>query len=142
MNNTFKNALGWFFRKCLSLLGASVLTALLFVMMGPLWGSPLLTIDSLQDGLAVVFFAAYLGAIPALVVTSLSDLISPRFGKSRLRVALLFHLAGVVVLMLMLKGFSSTWHSDDWLLLLLSLAAVLTFFFLDEGIKRRFKQQF
>lgn len=127
-----RNALKWTLRKVLALLVAALVVGVSFA-----------ALEGLDDNtffetvLAAGFFAFYLGGIPAILTSGISDALTVRISRHRLPTALLIHLLGGILMMFVLLGFRSNLSGEDWLFVGLSLVAALVFFFMDEGLKHK-----
>ncbi|WP_034342366.1 hypothetical protein [Deinococcus misasensis] len=125
-------ALKWTSRKVLALLVAALVVGVSFA-----------ALEGLEDNtffetvLAAGFFAFYLGGLPALLASGISDAFAIRLSKHRFQVALLIHLLGGILMVFVLLGFRSNLSGEDWLFVGLSLVAALVFFFMDEGLKHK-----
>ncbi|GEM47811.1 hypothetical protein [Deinococcus cellulosilyticus] len=129
--------LKWIGRKVLALIGAALVVAVAFAVM-ELWdGSSLLFSHTVEGLITAGFFALYIGSLPALVTTGLSDAISPAFGNARRTSALVIHLLGGFLVMFALLGFRPRLSSDDWFFVGLSMGAALVFFLIDERLRPR-----
>ncbi|GGJ45877.1 hypothetical protein [Deinococcus roseus] len=137
-------ALKWIGRKLIALLGAALVVSLFFAG-SELWNgrnNEFTAVPRFFEGLLTfAFFAVYFGALPALITTGISDLISPRLGSLRKPAALVIHLLGSLILIFMLFGGNLRISSSDWLFVWLSVGAALVFFLLDEFLKTRFYRQ-
>lgn len=127
-----RNALKWTLRKVLALVVAALVVGVFFAALEGLGDNTFF-----ETMLAAGFFAFYLGGLPAILTSGISDAIGLRLPKHRFQTALLIHLLGGILMMFVLLGFRNNLSGEDWLFVGLSLVAALVFFFMDEGLKRK-----
>lgn len=134
-------ALKWIGRKIVALLMAALMVAVAFNLIDQWDGSPV-TFSRMAEGILTFgFLALYVGGLPALIATGLSDAITPSFGMARRPVALGIHLLGGFLVMFALLGAKWRLASGDWLFVGLSVGAALVFFLVDELIRSRMQPQ-
>lgn len=133
-------ALKWIGRKILALLVAALMVAVAFNLID-LWDGSPVPFSRLTEGIFTFgFLALYIGALPALIATGLSDATTPSFGKARRPLALGIHLLGGFLVMFALLGAKWRLASGDWLFVGLSVGAALVFFLVDEWLRERWQK--
>ncbi|GEM47812.1 hypothetical protein [Deinococcus cellulosilyticus] len=126
----------WLIRKVLALLGSGlILTFIVMVQDKPT--DARIHPNLLYETLVFWFLTLWFGAVPALLVTGISDLFAASVGRFRLWAALLVHLSGIFPLLLLVNGYERPWGPENWEKLGLCALAVLSFFVFDELLRRK-----
>lgn len=126
----------WFLRKTLALMGSGlVLTVVTMAQDNPTDAT--LHPNVLHESLGFWVLTLWFGAIPALLVTGISDLVRTLAGRGHFWMALSIHLSGTFLLMVLVNGYEPPWGPENWDKLGFCTMAVLSFFALDEVLRRR-----
>lgn len=124
----------WILRKTLALMGSGLVLTLL-AMAGDTPTDASLHPNPFRESLGFWLLMLWFGAIPALLVTGLSDLVGASVGRKRFWVALSIHLSGTFLLMVLVNGYETPWGPENRDKLGFCTMAVLSFFALDEVLR-------